>query len=600
MPMCKNKIEKEKKDEKKDENKAKMPKSTEDRCAVCGQQKPRRKKRYFLIGIILIILAYFIKIGYEKAFEKTIIMRFIEGLLNSKTVLNLNLSSTTKAKILYFAEITSFTPDEKVEEMPGMVAHNNGLTGKHPIVIIPGIANTSLELWQAKKENTSFFRKRIWGSHSTLVFMLHNRDEWVNIMKLNSDTGLDPVGIKVRACSSLDSSDFSIPGMWFWWKIVENLSYIGYDVADIHFAAFDWRLGIEELEIRDNYFTKLKIDIETQYIRKKEKVLVVAHSMGSLIFHYFMQWVSEKDPKWVDKYVHSSVYIGPPLLGAPKALGGLLAGEVKDTVDMGVIQYTIVELLFGKKNRHELFKTWGSLLHLLPKGGERIWKRKDSDKLDLVAVRKESKKERIKERKKNCIKEHKFLSYSDIFSIIKEILPSYNKQLHEKIVIPKKKQDKWSNPLECALPNAPNLTIYSLYGVNKSTESGYYFIDANGTLKIDRNISSRSNNVYNGVVLKDGDGTVPVVSLGYMGISGWKKKSLNPYGVKTVNREYKHVPSTSILEVRGGKYTAEHVNILGNIDLIRDILEISSGKTLPNKILSNLQEIADEIDKKTI
>ncbi|KAI5147588.1 phospholipid:diacylglycerol acyltransferase [Nematocida ausubeli] len=562
-------------------------------CYACGQQRPRRKKRYFLIGILFALLGYFMKIAYEKAFERTVIMKFIQEMLNSKAILNMNLSDDTKAKILYYAEVAAFAPYDELNEMPGMQAYKKGLVGKHPIVIIPGIANTSLELWRTKQENNSFFRKRIWGSHSTLTFMLHNREEWINSMKLDTETGLDPPGIKVRACSGLESSDFSIPGMWFWWKIVENLSYIGYDAADIHFAAFDWRLGIEELEARDSYFTKLKVDIEILHDRRKEKVLTVAHSMGSLIFHYFMQWVSEIDDKWVDKYIHSAVYIGPPLLGAPKAVGGLLTGEVKDTVDMGAFQYAIVELLFGKKSRHELFRTWGSLVYLLPKGGDNIWTAKGMKHPDLVSIRKIT----PMQKSSGGMGDYKFINYKDVLSMVKDVLPSYNKTIHEKILNPQKKEDKWANPLETPLPNAPDLTIYSLYGINKPTESGYYFTSRDGVINIDKEISSDQNSVYNGVVLRDGDGTVPVISMGYMGVSGWKKKSLNPHGIRTINREYKHIPSTSLLELRGGKYTAEHVNILGNIDLIEDILEISTGKSLPDKIISNLVEMSEIIDE---
>ncbi|KAI5193337.1 phospholipid:diacylglycerol acyltransferase [Nematocida minor] len=568
-------------------------------CKTCGQQKPRRKKRYLLFALLTIAAGYLLKMGYERTFKKTIIMNLMEDILSSKTITCMNLSETTKAKLLYFAEIAAFNPHSGIDEMPGSKVSSLGLHGKHPITIIPGIANTSLELWKTKKEHISFFRKRIWGSHSTLTFMLHNRAEWMESMKLNPDTGLDPSGIKVRASCGLESSDFSIPGMWFWWKIVENLSHIGYDAADVHFAAFDWRLGIEEMEIRDGYFTKLKIDIELQNSLKKEKTVIVAHSLGSLIFHYFMQWVSEKDKEWVDKHIHAAVYIGPPLLGAPKAIGCLIAGEVKDTADMGMIQYTIVELLFGREQRHQLFKTWGSPLYLLPKGGDRFWRRKNMENLDLVAVEKE--KIAAKGKKKVCkapLEKHRFIKYEEIMEMIKEILPPHNKTIHKKIVEPKTEQDTWSNPLLSPLPNAPNLTIYSLYGVNKPTECGYYFTIEKDIYHIDKNKTSDKESIFKGIVIADGDGTVPIISMGYMGGHGWKNKELNPHKVKTVIREYKHMPSNSLLEPRGGAHTAEHVNILGNYSLITDILKIASGERLDDEIISNLPELIEEIEKK--
>jgi phospholipid:diacylglycerol acyltransferase len=33
----------------------------------------------------------------------------------------------------------------------------------------------------------------------------------------------------------------------------------------------------------------------------------------------------------------------------------------------------------------------------------------------------------------------------------------------------------WSNPLEATLPNAPDMKIYCLYGVGKSTERSYSY-----------------------------------------------------------------------------------------------------------------------------
>ena len=38
----------------------------------------------------------------------------------------------------------------------------------------------------------------------------------------------------------------------------------------------------------------------------------------------------------------------------------------------------------------------------------------------------------------------------------------------------------------------------------------------------------------------DGDGTVPLVSLGLMCRKGWKSKKLNPAGIQIVTHELKH------------------------------------------------------------
>ncbi|OAG30961.1 phospholipid:diacylglycerol acyltransferase [Nematocida displodere] len=560
---------------------------TEMLCSRCEKNKPRKKKRYFLLCFLIAIATYLTKTAYEKAFKKTVILALLDDFLSLKYITGLNLSDTTKSNLFYLAELAASNPKPEVAPLPGIIAEKEGVNAKHPITIIPGIANTHLELWKTSAEATSFFRKKIWGSHSTFTFMLYDRAEWFSSMKLHEDTGLDPDKIKVRPGQGLDSSDFAIPGVWFWWKIVENLSHIGYDPTKVHFAAFDWRLGFEELEVRDGYFTKLKTDIEHQCATSQEKSVVIAHSLGSVIFHYFMQWVSDKEADWVDKHIHAVSYIGAPLLGAPKAIPCLLTGEAKDTAEMGAVQYAIVELLFGKDQRKELFRTWTSALFLLPKGNPCFWRDRTRKNVpdELVVITEDD-------------KPAESLSIEEIYLAIQNVVTPYNKKVVQKMINCDSKQDKWSNPLLSPLPNAPNLTIYSLYGVNKPTERGYaLYRDKDGTLEIDRNATDPSKNLHRGVYSTDGDGTVPVVSSGYMGLHGWKTPKLNPHKVKTLNKEYKHLPSKSILDIRGGRYTAQHVNILGNFELITDLLHIASGKTLHERIHSNLPKLIEEINK---
>lgn len=64
--------------------------------------------------------------------------------------------------------------------------------------------------------------------------------------------------------------------------------------------------------------------------------------------------------------------------------------------------------------------------------------------------------------------------------------------------------------------------------------SGEYCIDPNATPKmlIDKSVTVHANNisVKSGVVSTEGDATVPLISLGYMCVEGWKKKRFNPAG----------------------------------------------------------------------
>lgn len=85
----------------------------------------------------------------------------------------------------------------------------------------------------------------------------------------------------------------------------------------------------------------------------------------------------------------------------------------------------------------------------------------------------------------------------------------------------------WTNPLETILPNAPNTKIYCFYGIGKLTERAYYYkaneeyCDSIPAI-IDGKINEASIGVRFGIKLIDGDGTVPLLSLGLMCSKAWK------------------------------------------------------------------------------
>lgn len=49
---------------------------------------------------------------------------------------------------------------------------------------------------------------------------------------------------------------------------------------------------------------------------------------------------------------------------------------------------------------------------------------------------------------------------------------------------------------------------------------------------LDSSVDGPGQSIAHGVVLGDGDGTVPLVSLGYMCASAWQTEELNPSGMK--------------------------------------------------------------------
>ncbi|XP_010534297.1 PREDICTED: phospholipid:diacylglycerol acyltransferase 1-like [Tarenaya hassleriana] len=142
----------------------------------------------------------------------------------------------------------------------------------------------------------------------------------------------------------------------------------------------------------------------------------------------------------------------------------------------------------------------------------------------------------------------------------------------------------WSNPLETKLPDAPEMEIFSLYGVGIPTERAYVYkvnqspdncipFQIDTSAHEDEGESCLKAGVYN----VDGDETVPALSSGFMSAKAWRGKTrFNPSGMKNFVREYSHSPPANLLEGRGTQSGA-HVDIMGNFALIEDIMRVAAG-----------------------
>ena len=150
---------------------------------------------------------------------------------------------------------------------------------------------------------------------------------------------------------------------------------------------------------------------------------------------------------------------------------------------------------------------------------------------------------------------------------------------------PKYKHYKyWSNPLETTLPNAPDMEIYTMYGVGIPTERAYVYkyttqSECNIPFQIDTSANGGNDGscLRDGVYSTDGDETIPALSAGFMCAKAWRGKTrFNPSGIRTYIREYDHAPPANLLEGRGTQSGA-HVDILGNFALIEDIIRVAAG-----------------------
>lgn len=130
------------------------------------------------------------------------------------------------------------------------------------------------------------------------------------------------------------------------------------------------------------------------------------------------------------------------------------------------------------------------------------------------------------------------------------------------------------------------MEIYCLYGVGIPTERSYvYKLSPGGKcgsipLQIDSSADDiQSGCLKGGVSFVDGDESVPVLSAGFMCAKGWKGKTrFNPSGSPTYIREYKHKAPANLLEGRGVESGA-HVDIMGNVALIEDVLRVAAGES---------------------
>ncbi|GMP88688.1 hypothetical protein CsSME_00040583 [Camellia sinensis var. sinensis] len=165
----------------------------------------------------------------------------------------------------------------------------------------------------------------------------------------------------------------------------------------------------------------------------------------------------------------------------------------------------------------------------------------------------------------------------------------------------------WSNPLETKLPDAPDMEIYCLYGVGIPTERSYvYKLSLSNRCKsIPFQIDSLADEsgdscLKRGVYFVDGDESVPVLSAGFMCAKGWRGRTrFNPSGIATYIREYRHKPPASFLEGRGLESGA-HVDIMGNVALIEDVLRVAAGATGAelggDKIYSDIVRMSERIN----
>ncbi|KAL4778378.1 Lecithin:cholesterol acyltransferase-domain-containing protein [Aspergillus varians] len=497
----------------------------------------------------------------------------------------------------------------------GLNLRAQGLEAKHPIIMIPGVISTGLESWGTSPSSLMYFRRRLWGSWSMMRALVMDKSEWKNHIMLDKETGLDPPGIKLRAAQGFDATDFFITGYWIWNKILENLASIGYDPTNAFTAAYDWRLSYLNLETRDHYFSRLKSYIETAVQVRGEKVTLASHSMGSQVALFFFKWVESPEhgkggSDWVNRHIANWINISGCMLGAAKGLTAVLSGETRDTALLNSFAVYGLEKFLSRDERAEIFRAMPGISSMLPKGGEAVWGNSTWAPDDQPGQQM-TYGNILNFRESNSSLTQKNLTVPESLAYLfdqsenwysDQVLGSYSHGVaHTTAEVEANEKDfrTWLNPLEARLPRAPDMKLYCFYGVGKPTERSYFYQEerdplVNINVSIDTTVTT-ADGTDHGVVLGEGDGTVNLLSTGYMCAKGWNIKRYNPSGIEIKVYEMPHEPDR--FSPRGGPNTGDHVDILGRASLNDLILRVAGGRgeEIENTFVSRIKEYAERV-----
>lgn len=488
--------------------------------------------------------------------------------------------------------------------------------------MIPGVISTGLESWGTEDDSRQYFRKRLWGSWSMMRALVLDKASWKRHIMLDPETGMDPPGVKLRAAQGFDAADFFITGYWIWNKILENLATIGYDPTNAFTAAYDWRMSYQNYEKRDQYFTRLKHHIELGKKISGKKVVLLSHSMGGQVLFYFFRWAEAKGygdggPTWVNDHIESWINISGCMLGALKDVPAVLSGEMRDTAQLNAFAVYGLEKFLSRHERAEIFRHMPGISSMLPIGGEAVWGNSTwapDDKPgqnitygNFLNFRQTM--HSTPETPQMNLTMGQSLSYlwnhtEDWYTA--ETQRSYSqgvahsrKEVEKNLDIPA----KWLNPLESRLPLAPDMKIFCFYGIGKPTERAYFYRPdtepavnkSKPRVMIDTEVTSSDGFVDHGVVMGEGDGTVNVLSTGYMCNKGWKMKRYNPANIPITTYEMPHEPDR--FSPRGGPNTGDHVDILGRSSLNDMILRVAGGKghLIGDNVKSNILDYAEKV-----
>lgn len=239
-----------------------------------------------------------------------------------------------------------------------------------PVFFIPGVAGSVLEqrLTNVKQPHSVCTSNQEWGRVwlrlSNLVPVIF--DCFANTISMAFDAAAggwhDKPGVETRpaaglnAIDYLDDVDFITRRATRYFELTtEAFIAAGYRVNETLWGVpYDWRRIPEDLQ---DTWTFLQGQIEATVKSTGLRVVLVSHSMGGPMTHYFLTQVVSAE--WKDAHIETWFACAPPTAGAPVAVKALLSGY-----NFGIPVLTSSE-------GHQVQPNSGSVYFLLPKPG--LW-----------------------------------------------------------------------------------------------------------------------------------------------------------------------------------------------------------------------------------
>lgn len=186
-----------------------------------------------------------------------------------------------------------------------------------PIFLLPGLASTRLVAWRYKSCPASLspllpvvhdikVQDVVWLNLQLLLRTPMDMDCMKRCLQLGP-LHQDDVFCKLRPDEGLDAISSLAPGglgshllvggtnTVYAWLIQWLADHLGYDVTTLIGLPYDWRLSPHKMQQRDGFLTWMRRHIETAVqVQQGQPGIMVAHSMGNLIFRYFLEWLRQE------------------------------------------------------------------------------------------------------------------------------------------------------------------------------------------------------------------------------------------------------------------------------------------------------------------